>query len=103
MLGFRLQVAHVQMRPCSPRDWPGYTVRYRRGSATYLIRVENPSHLSTGAVDIDVDGRRVSGDRFAVADDGREHRIDVRLREPDVVAEEPVVPEREPQVAGVRR
>ena len=103
VLGFRLQGAHVQMRPCIPRDWPGYTVRYRRGSATYLIRVENPSHLSTGAVDIDVDGRRVSGDRFAVADDGREHRIDVRLREPDVVAEEPVVPEREPQVAGVRR
>jgi len=71
----------VQVAPCIPHEWPGYTVRYRRGSATYVIRVDNPSRISTGAVDINVDGTRVEGDRFAVRDDGIEHRVDVRLRE----------------------
>jgi len=82
LLGVRVEGAHVQIAPCIPRDWAGYTVRYRRGGATYVIRVENPARLSTGAVDIEVDGEPIEGDRFAVADDGREHRVDVRLHEP---------------------
>ncbi|HET8832572.1 MAG TPA: glucoamylase family protein [Casimicrobiaceae bacterium] len=81
MLGIRVKGNEVQVAPCIPHEWPGYTVRYRRGSATYVIRVDNPSRISTGAVDIDVDGTRVEGDRFAVRDDGIEHRVDVRLRE----------------------
>ena len=103
MLGVRVQDAYVQVAPCIPRDWSGYTVRYRRGGATYVIRVDNPSRISTGGVDIDVDGKRVTGDRFAVIDDGREHRVDVRLREPDATLDKPARPEREAQVAGIRR
>ena len=57
------------------------TVRYRRGGTTYVIRVENPLRISSGAVDIDVDGTRVAGDRFAAPDDGAEHRVDVRIRD----------------------
>jgi len=82
LLGVRVEGAHVRIAPCIPRDWPNYTVRYRRGGATYVIRVDNPSRLATGEVDIAVDGEPIVGDRFAVADDGREHRVDVRLREP---------------------
>jgi cyclic beta-1,2-glucan synthetase len=100
VLGFRLQGTQVRIAPCIPRDWAGYTLRYRRGGATYVIRVENPTHVSTGAVDIELDGRRVPGDRFPVIDDGREHRVDVRLRETDGSAEEAPVPERQAQVAG---
>jgi len=82
LLGVRVEGAHVRIAPCIPRDWPHYTVRYRRGGATYVIRVDNPSRLATGDVDIAVDGEPIAGDRFEVADDGREHRVDVRLREP---------------------
>ena len=98
VLGFRLQGTQVRIAPCIPRDWAGYTLRYRRGGATYVIRVENPTHVSTGAVDIELDGRRVPGDRFPVIDDGREHRVDVRLRATDGTAEE--APVRQAQVAG---
>ena len=70
MLGVRVQGDHVRVAPCIPHEWSGYTVRYRRGGATYVIRVENPLRISSGAVDIDVDGTRVAGDRFAAPDDG---------------------------------
>jgi cyclic beta-1,2-glucan synthetase len=104
MLGVRVQGTTVQVTPCIPRDWPGYTVRYRRGAATYVIRVDNPSRISTGTVDIDVDGRRVGGERFPVVDDGREHRVDVRLREADAPDAAPAAaPAREAQVVGIRR
>jgi cyclic beta-1,2-glucan synthetase len=95
VLGVRVAGDSVQIVPCIPRDWSGYTVRYRRGSASYVIRVDNPSRIAHGAVDIDVDGVRVAGDRFSVRDDGREHRVDVRIREAetdvpaDIVAIEP--------------
>jgi hypothetical protein len=46
-----------------------------------VIRVENPQRIPAGAVEIDVDGVRVEGDRFAVPDDGSEHRVDVRMLE----------------------
>ena len=81
MLGVRVQGDHVRVAPCIPHEWSGYTVRYRRGGTTYVIRVENPLRISSGAVDIDVDGTRVAGDRFAAPDDGAEHRVDVRIRD----------------------
>ena len=103
MLGIRVQGSHVRVVPCIPRDWAGYTVRYRRGGTTYVIRVENPARISAGAVDIDVDGKRIAGDRFPAVDDGREHRVDVRLREPDASVDQPVALAREAQVAGSGR
>ena len=102
VLGVRVQRAQVEIAPCIPRDWAGYTVRYRRGGATYVIRVENPSHLSTGSVDIEIDGKAIAGPRFPVIDDGREHRVDVRLRAPDSTASD-AIERRERLAAGARR
>jgi cyclic beta-1,2-glucan synthetase len=102
VLGIRVQGAQVHVTPCIPHDWPGYTVRYRRDSTTYVIRVDNPSRISTGAVDIELDDRRVVGDAFPVVDDGREHRVYVRLREADTITPEAPA-EREAQVVGIRR
>jgi len=46
----------------------------------------------------------VRGNRFDVVDDGREHRVDVVLREPGAAAQdEAAVERREAQAAGGRR
>lgn len=93
----------MRVAPCIPHEWPGYTVRYRRGGATYVIRVENPSRISAGEVDIDVDGARMAGDRFPVPDDGREHRVDVRMRVAQPADENAAPVQREARVASDRR
>ena len=103
ILGVRVRGDHVEIAPCIPHEWPGYTVRYRRGSAIYVIRVENPSRLSQGEALVNVDGDAVRGNRFRVVDDGREHRVDVVLREAGAADEEAGVEQREAQVAGARR
>jgi cyclic beta-1,2-glucan synthetase len=102
VLGVRVQGAQVEISPCIPRDWAGYTVRYRRGRATYVIRVTNPSRLSTGGVDIEIDGKAIAGSRFPVTDDGREHRVDVRLRAPEDTTSD-AMERRERHAAGGRR
>ncbi len=101
ILGIRVHAASVEIAPCIPHDWAAYTVRYRRGGATYIIRIDNPDRISTGEVAISVDGNRIAGNRFDAIDDGREHRIDVVLRKAGTVVEERT--EREAQVAGTRR
>ncbi|HXT04531.1 MAG TPA: phosphorylase, partial [Casimicrobiaceae bacterium] len=101
ILGIRVHAASVEITPCIPHDWAAYTVRYRRGGATYIIRIDNPDRISTGEVAISVDGNRIAGNRFDAIDDGREHRIDVVLRKAEAVVEERA--EREAQVAGTRR
>jgi cellobiose phosphorylase len=70
------------LRPCVPRDWPGFTVRYRLpdGATTYEIAVTRE----------DGDGIRGSADgvelqsadgalRIPLTRDGGEHRVDVVL------------------------
>ena len=89
ILGIRMRGAYVEVAPCIPRDWSGFVVRYRRGAASYVIRVENASRIASGDVDISVDGDRVLGSRFEALDDGREHRVDVIIRE----RQEPAAPE----------
>ena len=100
ILGIRVHAASVEVAPCIPRDWAGYTVRYRRGGAAYVIRVDNPDRISTGEVFITVDGNRIAGNRFDAIDDGREHRIDAVLRKAGTAVEERPP---EAQVAGARR
>jgi cyclic beta-1,2-glucan synthetase len=102
VLGIRVLGDRVRIAPCIPHEWSGYTVRYRRGGATYVIRVENPLRISSGTVDVDVDGARVPGDRFAVSDDGREHRVDVTLRE-RATDEAAVRDDPGPTIAAARR
>jgi cellobiose phosphorylase len=102
MHGDRVHGDGVEIFPINPHEWSGYTVRYRRGAAMYVIRVENPLRISSGAVDIDVDGARVSGNRFAVPDDGGEHRVDVTIRE-SALGEVAVRDESGLSVAAARR
>ena len=103
ILGIRVRGAFLHVEPCLPRDWPGYTVRYRRGSATYVIRVENPSRLARAEAAVTVDGDPVVGNRFEAIDDGREHRVDVLLRVPAPAGDEAAAVEREAKMAGMRR
>ena len=42
--------------PCIPRDWPGFQVTLRHGTARYEIAVENPAGCGQGMVYAELDG-----------------------------------------------
>jgi cyclic beta-1,2-glucan synthetase len=81
ILGVRVQGASLHLDPCIPKDWPGFEVTLRHGSASYLIRVENPDGVSRGIASAELDETAIAERplRLPLVDDGATHTLEVRL------------------------
>jgi cyclic beta-1,2-glucan synthetase len=81
ILGLRVQAGVLQLNPCIPHNWPGFSMCLKHGSARYEIHVANPEGVSSGIVRATVDGTDFVGRplRIAMADDGATHDVMVTL------------------------
>src|ERR1700722_12201762 len=71
ILGFRVRGMMLNIDPCIPRSWPGYSIDFRYHSALYRIKVENPSSVSRGVALTEMDGKLLPGAAtIPLADDG---------------------------------
>jgi cyclic beta-1,2-glucan synthetase len=93
ILGFRLEGDRLHLEPCIPASWPGYEITYRRGSATYRIRVENPHGAEHGVESVTLDGRPCADGNIPLTDDGGTHEVVVILGGPEMA--ERKIPEQE--------
>jgi len=76
ILGFRVRGALLNVDPCIPRNWPGYSITFRYHSATYRIKVENPGNVSRGISKVELDGKNLpSPGNIHLIDDGIEHQV----------------------------
>ncbi len=75
ILGLRREGNQLTLDPCIPPEWKTFTVRYRFGSASYRITVENPHGKQRGIHAIEIDGGRLEGPSIPLADDGRTHDV----------------------------
>ena len=78
LLGFRLQGKNLALYPCIPRNWPGFEIVFRHGSARYEIKVENPQGVCRGVVSITLDDEVLARGNEALVplvDDGATHRV----------------------------
>jgi cyclic beta-1,2-glucan synthetase len=94
LLGLRmLEGKSFEIAPCVPDDWPGFTltVRLPPNYTVYEIRAANPDRRARGVVAATVDGTALTvRDGVCICprlDDGRTHRVDLRLGEPEARAE----------------
>lgn len=80
ILGLRLRGARLEINPCIPAAWPGFSVSYLHGSTRYDIAVENPNGVCRGVAVVEVDGVPLA-DRSGVplVDDHQPHRVRVQL------------------------
>ncbi|MGH9709842.1 MAG: GH36-type glycosyl hydrolase domain-containing protein, partial [Candidatus Acidiferrales bacterium] len=80
ILGFRVRGKALSVDPCIPRDWPGYSIRFRYHSAVYQINVENPGHVCRSVVTVELDGKMLPpSSNIPLADDGTEHQVRIVL------------------------
>ncbi|MDB5085413.1 MAG: family 36 glycosyl transferase, partial [Bacilli bacterium] len=88
ILGLRRREGRLYIQPCIPREWPAFSVSYRFGAAHYQISVQNPSHKSTGATSLTVDGQEADltqitaqngGPYVELTDDGQVHQVVLTL------------------------
>ncbi|MGY4532037.1 cyclic beta-1,2-glucan synthetase [Pseudomonas sp. TE3786] len=74
LLGLQRSGNRVQINPVLPADWPGFSLQYRFGSASYAIEVtqsrQHPPALR-------VDGVLLESADFELLDDGQRHQIHI--------------------------
>ncbi len=64
-----------------PRWWREFEITYRRGRATYRIKVENPLAVHRGVIALELDGALQSVTEISLTDDGLTHNVRVVLGE----------------------
>lgn len=75
ILGMKPQLDYLEINPCIPADWEGFSAdRVWRG-AGFHIQVENPDRVMKGVKEIWLDGERV--ERIPVMERGSEHQVRV--------------------------
>jgi cyclic beta-1,2-glucan synthetase len=79
ILGFHLRGDHLTIDPRIPGSWPGFEIAYRYRSSRYRIVVENPGGVEHGVASATLDGQAVDPGSVALADDGRDHELLVRM------------------------
>jgi cyclic beta-1,2-glucan synthetase len=89
ILGLRIEAGALILDPCIPKDWPGFDMVYRHGTATYEIHVENPRGATRGVALAMLDGASLHGTppRFPLVDNGKIHAVRIVLGEGHVTAE----------------
>ena len=86
ILGLHRHADVLDIQPCIPPSWDGFQVDYRHGASSYRIEVLNPHHVARGVEAVTVDGRLQAGMGVPLSDDGRAHRVLVRMRQPEAAA-----------------
>jgi len=98
ILGVRVQAGVLYLDPCIPKDWPGFEVLLRHGSARYRIKVENPDGVERGIAAATLDGSAATERplHLHLVDDGALHQVGVRLGPVVPAVEEQPMPEAAP-------
>ncbi|MDF2935988.1 MAG: glycosyl transferase [Paenibacillaceae bacterium] len=79
ILGIKPDFSGLQVDPCIPAEWDGYTITREFRGSTYVIEVKNPEHVSCGVRTVTVDGRPVEGNILPVFPDGGVYQVEVVL------------------------
>ena len=79
ILGIRPDYDGLQIDPCIPSDWQGFTVTRRFRGATYRIEVRNPEGRMKGVRTLRVDGKEIEGNLVPVMPAGGTYRVEVEL------------------------
>jgi cellobiose phosphorylase len=82
LLGLKLEVDRLRFAPCLPPEWNEFALRYRYRNTYYNIvvrRMEVERGEELDVASITVDGVAQEGQFVPLADDRREHQVEVRV------------------------
>ncbi|WP_353154834.1 glucoamylase family protein [Herminiimonas fonticola] len=77
ILGLRIKADRLSLEPCLPPEWRNAKLRYRYGTSTYNITLQNPQGISKGVLRVELDGVVVPDQVVIMRDDGATHTVTV--------------------------
>lgn len=78
LLGLRRHGDELEIDPCLPEDWAGFSARLRCGKSCYEITVERRTKAEAGPLVV-LDGQRLGDRRIPFRDDGGRHTVIARV------------------------
>ena len=82
ILGISRRGETLELNPCIPFAWPGFSVVLRFGATRYEVTVENPKQRCRGVATVDCDGDAVEASAVPLRLDGMTHRVRVVIGDP---------------------
>ncbi|TVP97973.1 MAG: cellobiose phosphorylase, partial [Roseinatronobacter sp.] len=79
ILGLRMRGGALEIRPCLPSAWNGFSARLTRGGGVIEVTCERLSGLVDGSTSIVVDGMAIRGDTVAFPQQGKTRRVQLRI------------------------
>ena len=80
ILGLRINEGLLSIKPCIPKEWKEYRIRYEYGSSVYNIYVKNPNESEDNEVkEFYVDGQKIEEKQIKLIDNGKIYEIEVVL------------------------
>ncbi|HCS73311.1 MAG TPA: glycosyl transferase [Clostridiales bacterium] len=77
ILGFRKYGNNLQINPCIPDGWSGFTMKYQFGGSKYIIEVKNPDKIQKGVRQVLLDSSELKDRIIPLSDDGNQHFVTV--------------------------
>ena len=77
ILGIRPSYNGLEIDPCIPAEWKGYTVSRKFRGASYVIEIKNPNHAMKGIRSIRVDGALIEGNIIPLMPAGKSYNVEV--------------------------
>ncbi len=87
LLGIIRDGARLRIAPCLPADWPGFSLDYAFGDASYRIEVRRGEQPRSEVL---LDGEPQADASILLRDDGRSHRVEVAI--PEAAANDAAAP-----------
>jgi len=77
ILGLRIEAGYLKIKPCIPKDWNEYEIKYKNGTSLYNIKVLNPNHKETGVEKFILNGEIIEEKQIVLKNDGKVYEIEV--------------------------
>ena len=77
ILGLNIKDNKLSIKPCIPKDWKEYKIRYKNNSSVYHIIVRNLDEKNTGVRKMYCNGQEIFDKEVELKDDGEIYNIEI--------------------------
>ncbi len=77
IMGLKPQHNGLEINPCIPKAWNGFTAVREFRNSIYKIYVKNPNHISKGVISMLIDGEKMEGNIIPIFNDNKKHTVEI--------------------------
>jgi len=87
ILGFQKNGDRLVLKPCIPKRWTSYSIKYKYMQTTYEINIQNPENCSTGVIKTLLDGNELENSEIPLINDLGVHAVEITMGSLEVETE----------------